>query len=280
MEAGASGTRSRPGSPWMPTPSSISSSPSSNVGRPAEGTVQDVSARPMLRPLAFTRFATRPPDPGATLLRCRAAIFSSSTVTPTPRRPAVQVLSWTATLSSVTTDATALRRRPRARPPSRSSSRRRCSSSPRGELAPPATALVAASIWSGTGEAANISPAQAASSMPKPTKPPCRGSCPEPPPETMPTLPGRGASPRTMILFWWSILSSGWAASIPRSASVHHGFGIVDELLHQASSAGGVTLNWSPCRGRGCPPTPVGGVRKMTGNTAAAAMAPTNSAIR
>src|SRR5260221_578991 len=46
----------------MPMPISISSSPSSKVGLPAAGTVQDVSAMPMLRPLALTlrqRSATR-----------------------------------------------------------------------------------------------------------------------------------------------------------------------------------------------------------------------------
>ena len=34
--------------------------------------------------------------------------------------------------------------------------------------------------------------------MPMPTKPPCMGSWPEPPPETIPTLPWTGASARTM----------------------------------------------------------------------------------
>jgi hypothetical protein len=56
----------------------------------AEGTVHEVSAMPMLRPLALTLRAT-----SATSLRLRPlsaaapTIFSSSTVTPTPRRPAV-----------------------------------------------------------------------------------------------------------------------------------------------------------------------------------------------
>ena len=59
--------------------------------------------------------------------------------------------------------------------------------------APPSTALVAAMIWSGTGDV-KISPAQAASSMPGPTKPVCSGSWPEPPPEIRPTLPRTGAS--------------------------------------------------------------------------------------
>ena len=71
-------------------PSSISFSASSKVGWPAAGTVQEVSAIPMLRPLSFTRLARsatsvseRPSSAAA------PAIFSSSTVTPTPRRPAV-----------------------------------------------------------------------------------------------------------------------------------------------------------------------------------------------
>src|ERR1041384_6496162 len=51
--------------------------------------------------------------------------------------------------------------------------------------APPSTAFVASSIWSGVGEV-NTSPGQAASSMPRPTKPPCIGSRPEPPPATRP----------------------------------------------------------------------------------------------
>jgi len=48
--------------------------------------------------------------------------------------------------------------------------------------------VVASTIWSGVGEV-KTSPQQAASSMPVPTKPPCRGSCPDPPPETSATLP-------------------------------------------------------------------------------------------
>ena len=90
-------------------PISISISPSSKVGLPAAGTVHEVSAIPMLRPLAFTlrhRSATSASD-----LRCSAAapqIFSASTVVPTPRRPAVYRLSWTATSSSITTDSIAM----------------------------------------------------------------------------------------------------------------------------------------------------------------------------
>src|SRR5260370_13074155 len=81
--------------------------------------------------------------------------------------------------------------------------------------APPSTAFVAASICPGTGEV-NRSPGAAASSMPSPTKPPCRGSCPDPPPEIRATWPFLGASWRTMIWFARSYRSrSGWAAVSP-----------------------------------------------------------------
>ena len=85
--------------------------------------------------------------------------------------------------------------------------------------APPLTALVAASIWSGTGEV-NTSPGQAASSIPYPTNPPCSGSWPEPPPETRPTLPACGPPARVMTLFSMSTASEGCAAATPASASV------------------------------------------------------------
>ena len=87
---GASFSRRRPGSPWMPMPTSTSSSPSSNVGVPAAGTTHDVRARPIERPWALTLTAvavTSASDPPASAWA--PAIFSSRTVTPTPRRPAV-----------------------------------------------------------------------------------------------------------------------------------------------------------------------------------------------
>src|SRR3954451_10946018 len=85
--------------------------------------------------------------------------------------------------------------------------------------APPSTALVAASIWSGTGEV-KTSPQHAASSMPRPTKPACSGSWPDPPPEMRPTLPGVGPVARYTTLFSWSTCSCGCAASTPSSASL------------------------------------------------------------
>src|SRR5215217_4616982 len=51
--------------------------------------------------------------------------------------------------------------------------------------APPSTLVVAHSIWSGVGEV-NTSPGHAASSIPPPPNPPCRGPCPHPPPHEPP----------------------------------------------------------------------------------------------
>src|SRR5947208_17193276 len=93
--------------------------------------------------------------------------------------------------------------------------------------APPSTAFVASAIWSGVGEV-NTSPGQAASSIPGPTKPPCIGSCPEPPPETSPTLPCTGASARTITFgLNWTRRRSAWAAAIPCSASVTTSSGLL-----------------------------------------------------
>jgi hypothetical protein len=67
----------------------------------------EVNATPKLRPRSFTFFATAVTSSSVPPASAFApAIFSRSTVTPTPRRPAVQVLSSTATSSFVTTDVT------------------------------------------------------------------------------------------------------------------------------------------------------------------------------
>src|SRR6185436_20832139 len=84
--------------------------------------------------------------------------------------------------------------------------------------APPLTAWVAASIWSGTGDV-KTAPGQAASSIPRPTNPPCIGSWPEPPPEITPTLPGRGASRRTTMFGDSTRTRSPCASATPASAS-------------------------------------------------------------
>ena len=83
-------SRRRPGSPWMPTPNSISSGPMSKVGLPAAGTVQEVSATPIERVAPLTA------SPSA-LSACRSmpasaaapTIFSTTRVPATPRRPVV-----------------------------------------------------------------------------------------------------------------------------------------------------------------------------------------------
>ncbi len=106
-DAGPILRRTRPGSPWIPMPSSISSSPSSKVGVPAEGVVHDVSAMPndLLRSLALRATAATaarsPPD------SARAPpTFSTTGVAPVPRRPAVYSESSTATSSFTSTDST------------------------------------------------------------------------------------------------------------------------------------------------------------------------------
>ena len=71
-------------------PISISSSASSKVGSPAPGVMHDVSAMPIERPSSLTRrqsSATSASDWPSSA--AAPQIFSASTVTPTPRRPAV-----------------------------------------------------------------------------------------------------------------------------------------------------------------------------------------------
>src|SRR5689334_15848806 len=113
--------------------------------------------------------------------------------------------------------------------------------------APPSTAFVAAAIWSGTGEV-KIAPAQAASSMPLPTNPPCRGSWPEPPPDTRPTLPDTGASAR--ITSWLSRstrTSPACAVAMPASAS---GTTVSGSLMNFLTTAARVLIPGSlPGRG-------------------------------
>ena len=100
--AGAIALRSRPGSPWMPTPISISSSPSPNSGDPFAGGVQAVRATPMVRVTSFTFLPMR-----TTSVRSRpwAAAAPTALMTKklpaTPRRPMVYVESLTATSSSI-----------------------------------------------------------------------------------------------------------------------------------------------------------------------------------
>lgn len=107
--AGCSLTFSRPGSPWIPMPSSISSSPSSNDGSPECGTVHGVSATPIERTWRTTFSATAVTSSRESPRSAAApAIFSTRTVPATPRRPAVKVESFTATSSSTITERTSM----------------------------------------------------------------------------------------------------------------------------------------------------------------------------
>ena len=106
-DAGPIFSRKRPGSPWMPIPISTSSSASSKLGLPEAGVMHGVSAMPIERPFALT---LRPSSATSWSERPSSAappqIFSTSTVTPTPRRPAVYSESSTATSSLVSTVST------------------------------------------------------------------------------------------------------------------------------------------------------------------------------
>src|SRR5712675_344280 len=84
--------------------------------------------------------------------------------------------------------------------------------------APVSTASAASIIWSGVGEVKTW-PGQAASSMPRPTKPACSGSCPEPPPEIRATLPGFNARRRTNLRSAPNSRISAWAAAKPSRLS-------------------------------------------------------------
>ena len=79
------------------------------MGRPAWGTVHGVSAMPIERTDSFARVASASTCASVPPSSASAPIsFSISTVPPTPRRPAVWRLSWTATSSSTTTDRTSM----------------------------------------------------------------------------------------------------------------------------------------------------------------------------
>ena len=87
----------------------ISTSPAgrSKIGLPAAGGVHEDRAIPNDRARALTRRAivvtVARSSPRSALA---PAIYSSRTVAPTPRRPAVYSESWTATSSSTSTDST------------------------------------------------------------------------------------------------------------------------------------------------------------------------------
>src|SRR6201996_1111884 len=82
--------------------------------------------------------------------------------------------------------------------------------------------------------------------MPQPTKPPCSGSWPDPPPDTSPTLPARGASPRITTLFSASRRSDGCAEARPANASVTTSSGALMSFFIGCSPRSGPVDRASP----------------------------------
>ena len=98
----ASFSRRRPGSPWMPTPISISSSPSSNSGEPFAGGVHEVSAMPIVRVTELTRLPrSTSSSSDAPFSDAAPTALITKKFPATPRRPTVYVESFTATSSSM-----------------------------------------------------------------------------------------------------------------------------------------------------------------------------------
>ncbi len=86
----ASFSRRRPGSPWMPTPISISSSPSSNSGEPLAGGVHEVSAMPMVRVTELTLLPMRiSSSRSAPCSEAAPVALMTKKFPATPRRPTV-----------------------------------------------------------------------------------------------------------------------------------------------------------------------------------------------
>ena len=101
--------------------------------------------------------------------------------------------------------------------------------------APVSTASMAAAIWSGVGEV-NTWPGQAASSMPWPTKPACRGSWPEPPPDISATLPGLKRPSADEFPLGSQFDDVGVRGGKAIEAFVEHRIGRIHQLLHSDSS--------------------------------------------
>ena len=104
LSAGSTFFLSVPGSPWMPTPISISSSAIWKIGSPLSGGVQLVRAIPMERTFPFTLSASSFIAPRSLPSSAAAPqILCTKMVPAIPRRPLVKVESSTATSSLVTT---------------------------------------------------------------------------------------------------------------------------------------------------------------------------------
>ena len=86
----ASFSRRRPGSPWIPTPISISSSPSSNSGEPLAGGVHEVSAMPIVRVTELTRSpSSTSSSSSAPFSEAAPTALMTKKLPATPRRPTV-----------------------------------------------------------------------------------------------------------------------------------------------------------------------------------------------
>ncbi len=83
-------SRRRPGSPWMPTPISISSSPISKSGEPFAGGVHEVSATPIERVTEFTRSPrATSSSSSAPFAEAAPSALITKKLPATPRRPTV-----------------------------------------------------------------------------------------------------------------------------------------------------------------------------------------------
>ena len=161
--------------------------------------MQGVKAMPMLLPVL--RIVSPRVLISARFMCCSAAApssFSMRTVRPTPRRPAVYkaVLHCDVVVGKNGLDVNASRLQHVGREIEVHNVAGVVLNDMQNSAAP-LTALLASYIWSGVG-LVKTAPGQAASSMPLPTKPPCIGSWPLPPPETRATLPFTGASLRAI----------------------------------------------------------------------------------
>src|SRR5581483_730912 len=109
--------------------------------------------------------------------------------------------------------------------------------------APVSTARVAATIWSGVGEV-NTWPGHAASSMPCPTNPMCRGSCPLPPPDTSATFPAVPRARRTNLPSSPRTTRSRWAIANPARLSRTIVSGSFTNFFIAASARGPGAMSW------------------------------------
>ena len=111
VSAGSMADLRTPFSPWMPKPNSISSSPSSNPGRPTAGTVQAPKEIPMVATdSAAPRASAATSSRGRPRATAAPAILCTSTVPATPRLCSRGSESRSATSSATITTSTGIPR--------------------------------------------------------------------------------------------------------------------------------------------------------------------------